>query len=42
MAVLPINFADSIITGADQSFLGLGISPPTPDRGFDLNTVRGS
>jgi peptide/nickel transport system permease protein len=38
IAVLPINFADSIITEAGLSFLGLGISPPTPDWGFDLNT----
>jgi len=38
IAVLPMNFADSIITEAGLSFLGLGISPPTPDWGFDLNT----
>jgi peptide/nickel transport system permease protein len=38
IAVLPINFADSIITEAGLSFLGLGTSPPTPDWGFDLNT----
>jgi len=38
IAVLPMYFADSIITEAGLSFLGLGISPPTPDWGFDLNT----
>ncbi len=37
IAVLPINFADAIITEAGLSFLGLGIPPPTPDWGFDLN-----
>lgn len=40
IAVLPVNFADAVITEAALSFLGLGISPPTPDWGYDLNTGR--
>ncbi len=40
IAVLPMNFADAVITEAALSFLGLGISPPTPDWGYDLNTGR--
>lgn len=39
-SLLPITFADAIITEAGLSFLGLGIEPPTPDWGFDLNKGR--
>ncbi len=38
--VLSINFADAILTEAGLSFVGLGISPPTPDWGFDLSNGR--
>lgn len=40
IAVLPVNFADAVITEAALSFLGLGIAPPTPDWGYDLNSGR--
>ncbi|MGQ9630617.1 MAG: ABC transporter permease [bacterium] len=36
MAVLSFNIADAILTEAGLSFLGLGIPPPTPDWGFDI------
>jgi peptide/nickel transport system permease protein len=39
-ALLSLNFADAIITEAGLSFLGLGVAPPTPDWGFDLNRGR--
>ncbi|MEZ0345606.1 MAG: ABC transporter permease [Infirmifilum sp.] len=39
-SLLPISFADAIITEAGLTFLGLGIEPPTPDWGFDLNKGR--
>lgn len=40
VALLPVSFADAIITEAGLTFLGLGIEPPTPDWGFDLNKGR--
>ncbi len=36
IVVFTLNIADAILTEAGLSFLGLGISPPTPDWGFDL------
>jgi len=35
--VLTLNAADGILTLAGLSFLGLGIKPPTPSWGYDLN-----
>jgi peptide/nickel transport system permease protein len=40
ITLLPVSFADAIITEAGLTFLGLGIEPPTPDWGFDLNKGR--
>ncbi|MEM4791168.1 MAG: ABC transporter permease [Thermofilum sp.] len=40
VSLLPVTFADAIITEAGLTFLGLGIEPPTPDWGFDLNKGR--
>ncbi len=40
VSLLPVSFADAIITEAGLTFLGLGIEPPTPDWGFDLNKGR--
>jgi len=40
VSLLPISFADAIITEAGLTFLGLGVEPPTPDWGFDLNKGR--
>ncbi len=40
VVVLSMNLADAIMTEAGLSFLGLGISPPTPDWGFDLSSGR--
>jgi peptide/nickel transport system permease protein len=37
LVVSTLNIADAIITEAGLSFLGLGITPPTPDWGLDLN-----
>ncbi len=37
VVVLSMNLADAIMTEAGLSFLGLGIAPPTPDWGYDLN-----
>ncbi|OAA31796.1 peptide ABC transporter permease [Kosmotoga arenicorallina S304] len=37
IVVLSMNLADAIMTEAGLSFLGLGISPPTPDWGYDLS-----
>lgn len=34
--VASLNIADAILTEAGLSFLGLTVSPPTPDWGFDL------
>jgi peptide/nickel transport system permease protein len=36
LVILPLNIADAILTEAGLSFLGLTVSPPTPDWGFDL------
>jgi len=38
VVVLSMNLADALMTEAGLSFLGLGIAPPTPDWGFDLNS----
>lgn len=40
VSLLPVSFADAIITEAGLTFLGLGVEPPTPDWGFDLNKGR--
>ncbi len=40
VVVFSLNIADSILTEAGLSFLGLGLPPPTPDWGFDLNKGR--
>lgn len=37
VVVFSLNIADAILTEAGLAFLGLGIQPPTPDWGFDLN-----
>lgn len=34
--ILSLNAADAVLTAAALSFLGLGITAPTPDWGFDL------
>ena len=34
--VATYNVADAVLTAAGLSFLGLGVQPPTPDWGFDL------
>jgi peptide/nickel transport system permease protein len=36
LAVLPFCIADAILTEAALSFLGLGLPPPAPDWGFDI------
>jgi peptide/nickel transport system permease protein len=36
LVILTLNIADAILTEAGLSFLGLTVSPPTPDWGFDL------
>jgi len=40
LVVMSLNIADAILTEAGLSFLGLGISAPTPDWGFDLQSGR--
>jgi len=40
VVVFSLNIADAILTEAGLSFLGLGLPPPTPDWGFDLNKGR--
>jgi len=37
VVVLSMNLADAIMVEAGLSFLGLGVTPPTPDWGFDLS-----
>ncbi|MCD6238513.1 MAG: ABC transporter permease [Thermotogae bacterium] len=37
VVIMAMNLADAIMTEAGLSFLGLGIPPPTPDWGYDLN-----
>ncbi len=37
VVVFSLNVADAILTEAGLAFLGLGLQPPTPDWGFDLN-----
>lgn len=36
LSIVTYNVADAILTAAGLSFLGLGVQPPTPDWGFDL------
>lgn len=38
--ILSLNAADAVLTAAALSFLGLGITAPTPDWGFDLYNGR--
>ena len=40
VVVFSLNVADSIMTEAGLSFLGLGPPPPTPDWGFDLSAGK--
>jgi peptide/nickel transport system permease protein len=40
VVIFSLNVADSILTEAGLSFLGLGLPPPTPDWGFDLSASR--
>jgi peptide/nickel transport system permease protein len=40
VVVFSLNVADSIMTEAGLSFLGLGLPPPTPDWGFDLSAGK--
>ncbi len=37
VVIMAMNLADAIMTEAGLSYLGLGIAPPTPDWGYDLN-----
>ncbi len=37
VVIFSLNVADAILTEAGLAFLGLGLQPPTPDWGFDLN-----
>jgi peptide/nickel transport system permease protein len=37
VVVFSLNVADAILTEAGLSFLGLGLPPPTPDWGVDVN-----
>ncbi|MFQ5711385.1 MAG: ABC transporter permease [Candidatus Geothermarchaeales archaeon] len=37
VVLISVNIADAILTEAGLTFLGLGISAPTPDWGFDLH-----
>ncbi len=37
VVLFSLNIADAILTEAGLAFLGLGLQPPTPDWGFDLN-----
>jgi len=40
VVVFSVNVADSILTEAGLSFLGIGLPPPTPDWGFDLSAGK--
>ncbi len=40
MVVFSLSVADAILTEAGLSFLGLSITPPTPDWGYDLRVGR--
>jgi len=40
LVLMSLNIADAILTEAGLSFLGLGISAPTADWGFDLQSGR--
>jgi peptide/nickel transport system permease protein len=40
VVVFSLNISDAILTEAGLSFIGLGVPPPTPDWGFDLNAGR--
>ncbi len=40
VVIFSVNVADSILTEAGLSFLGLGMPPPTPDWGFDLSAGK--
>jgi peptide/nickel transport system permease protein len=40
VVIFSVNVADSILTEAGLSFLGLGLPPPTPDWGMDLSFGR--
>jgi peptide/nickel transport system permease protein len=38
--VLPVSIADAILSEAGLAFLGLGLPPPAPDWGFDIQNGR--
>ena len=40
MVVFSLSVADAILTEAGLSFLGLSVTPPTPDWGYDLRVGR--
>jgi peptide/nickel transport system permease protein len=40
IAIIPFNMTDAILTNAGLAFLGLGISPPTADWGYDVYDSR--
>lgn len=40
MTVVPVSIADAILTEAGLAFLGLGLPPPAPDWGFDIQNGR--
>lgn len=40
VVIFSVNVADSILTEAGLSFLGLGLPPPAPDWGYDLSAGK--
>jgi peptide/nickel transport system permease protein len=40
IAIIPFNMTDAILTNAGLAFLGLGITPPTADWGYDVYDAR--
>ena len=40
IVMVTMTFPAAILMSASMSFLGLGVQPPTPDWGYDLNSYR--
>ncbi len=40
IAIIPFNMTDAILTNAALAFLGLGITPPTADWGYDVYDAK--
>jgi peptide/nickel transport system permease protein len=40
IVMVTMTFPAAILLSASMSFLGLGVQPPTPDWGYDLNSYR--